>query len=296
MPKPYRRRKGKTGPYVGNFRCTFDGRDINLKTKDAHEALARARLVKKGKWPPIDAAVDAAQAALDPGNTDPVPLPEADPGEAQSGAGPHADPPATHPAPLRESEAPSHDPPPSLNEAARAAAEEASGVTGEDHEAQAEQQNHVNEELRAVMAELGGGASGADLLDGLCDGVAAFALWAEAKGIQLGVNWTLAKRKSTVRLVTKQPEQGDLMRKCLRVGLKGAVLTYFPDFATSITPAWAIAIGLTGGAVSSVMAGELVNIQSGQHQPVGEAVAEVRAQAQAAADVPPSQPPAPPAS
>jgi hypothetical protein len=52
MAKPYRRRKGKRGPFVGNFRVTINGRDLNLGTKDGEEAHQRARLAAKGKWPP----------------------------------------------------------------------------------------------------------------------------------------------------------------------------------------------------------------------------------------------------
>lgn len=294
MPKPYRRRKGKNGPYVGNYRATIDGRDLNLHTKDANEAQARARLAKKGKWPPIPAAVDAALDALDPGRdkTPSPPEPAEDP-EGAGGGGPHADTPtpATHPPPPRET--PSHEEPEDLNEAARAAAAESSGRATFSEETKAAQENGVNTELAAVMAELGGGgASGADLLDGVCDGAAAFLLWAEGKALELGVNWALIRRKSDQRLKTKPLEQSALMRKALRVGLKGAAVIHFPDFATRLTPGWAIAIGLVGGAGQTLMLGELVNKNTGQAVTVAEAVS----QAQEAAQQQPPPPPAPPAS
>lgn len=294
MPKPYRRRKGKNGPHVGNYRVTFDGRDINLHTKDANEAHARARLVSKGKWPPIDAAVEAARNALDPSRTTVPEPPEQLAGEPEEigGGGPHADrpQPVTHPPPPRET--PSHEPPEDLNEAARAAAAETTGGGGPDPETRAEQENHVNAELASVMAELGGGASGADLLDGLCDGAAAFLLWAEGKALELGINWAFARRKMDQRLKTKPIEQTALMRKALRVGLKGMAVLHFPDFATRLTPGWAIAIGMIGGAGQTLMLGELVDKKTGRSVAVADAVS----QAQEAATQEPPPPPAPPAS
>jgi hypothetical protein len=285
--KPYRRRKGKNGPYIGNYRCSFNGRDINLQTKDAHEAHARARLVTKGKWPPIDAAVAAARTALDPGAPATDPEPPAEPaGESEETGGgePRADAPSeTHSPPPRES--PSHDPPADLNEAARAAADETTGRTSFDEETQAEQQNGVNTELASVMSELGGGQNGADLLDGLCDGGAAFILWAERKALELGINWTLSRRGSKQRLVTKPiDDQGALMRKSLRVGLKGMAVIHFPDIATRLTPGWAIAIGMVGGAGQMLMSAALVDKEKG----TVIAVADAMAQAQAAAQEPPA--------
>lgn len=294
MPKPYRRRKGKNGPYVGNYRATIDGRDINLGTKDAHEATARARLAKQGKWPPLPAAVDAVLDAVDPGRQSSAPPPpqvqedsnaiEGDrrPSSAGRPGEPSADTTTTEP--------PTTEPEP-LADAMRAAAEEATGRGGPDPEVQAEQENHVNTELAAVMAELGGGASGADLLDGICDGGAAFLLWAERKALELGINWTLARRKSKQRLVTKPMEEGALMRKALRVGLKGAMVQWFPDFSTRLTPGWAIAIGMVGGAGQALMTGELVNKETGAHVTVAEAVAQSREPAGEQAPQP-STPPA----
>lgn len=271
MAKPYRRRKGKSGPYVGNYRVTIDGRDINLQTKDAHEATARARLAKLGKWPPIPAAVDAALDALDPGrDKTPDPPPDAEPADGGGGASP-TEPPVPNAPPPRET--PSHEQQEPLNEAMHAAAAEASGHGGPDPEVQAEQENGVNTELAAIMAELGGGQGGADLLDGLADGAAAFILWAEAKALELGVNWALARRKSDHRLKTKPVEQGALMRKALRVGLKGMAVIHFPEFSTRLTPGWAIAIGMIGGAGQALMTGELVT-KDGKVIPVSVAVAQ----------------------
>ena len=292
MAKPYRRRKGKNGPYVGNYRVSINGRDINLETKDAQEAHARARLAAKGKWPVIPAAVSAAVDALDPGRTqDPEPSHLAGDAEGEGGGTPHAVPPATHVPPPPEPS--SHETPPPLNDAAAAAAAEVSGGVGVDPEVQAEQENGVNVELKAVMAELGGGASGADLLDGLCDGGAAFLLWAEAKAMQLGVNWTLKRRRSPLRIVLEQPEQSSIMRKALRVGLKGAMVTYFPDFAQQLTPGWAIAIGLVGGAGVSVMNGKFIDTKNGKETSVGDVIAQAQAEATAAAEpAPEASPPA----
>jgi hypothetical protein len=271
--KPFRRRKGKTGPYVGNYRCTYDGRDVNLRTKDANEAVHRAKLLKQGKWdgrlwPPTDAAVDAAVRSLDPGaSPDPlatVPVETGGGGEAAP-----ATPPANHPEPPPPPrETSSHDPErPPLHEAMREAATEASGAPERTEAATAEQQNAADGELRSIMAELGSTADGqGDLLSGLADGAAAFALWAEGKAIEWGINWSLARRRppTKVRFQAGQIDERSLMRRALRVGIKASVVTYFPDFANQLTPPMAIAIGLIGGAVTSVVEGQLVNPETGE--------------------------------
>lgn len=292
--KPYRRRKGKNGPFIGNYRCTFDGRDINLQTKDAHEAHARARLVTKGKWPPIEAAVAAARTALDPGApaTDPEPPESAGEPEETGGGEPHDETPSpsTHSPPPREQ--PSHEAAPDLNEAARTAAEEASGHTSFDKEKQAEQAHDVDAELKTIMEELGGGAGGVDLLNMIADGGSAFLLFAEKKGIELGVNWVLARRKAKHRVVLPSLEEGDKMRAVLRIGLKAKLVELLPDFTTRLTPGWAIAIGMVGGAGQMVMGAALVDKDKG----TAVAVAEVLSQAQAAAQEPPAATATPPAS
>jgi len=79
MARPFRRRKGKAGPYTGNYRQPLrgDDGDVNLRTKDADEAQRRGRLVLeaydagvRGKqlelaWSP-SAAARSMRAALDP--------------------------------------------------------------------------------------------------------------------------------------------------------------------------------------------------------------------------------------
>jgi hypothetical protein len=298
--KPFRRRKGPKGPYTGNYRCSWDGKDINLRTKDPGEAAARARLLKQGKWdgkswPPAQVAAAAAVRALDPG-ADPDPMatepPEND-GGAETPTDDTHDRPPTSPEPAPPSREPSHDrEPPSepLHVAAQAAAEEQHAPERSDQAA--EQERAASDELRSIMAELGSTADGqGDLLSGLADGAAAFALWAEARAIEWGINWSLARRKpkTDVRFKAGDLDERSLMRRSLRVGLKAAVVTYFPDFANTLTPPMAIAIGLVGGAVVAVTNGQLVNTKTGQVQQASEVVAEATAAArEATAGIPPS--------
>jgi hypothetical protein len=79
-------------------------------------------------------------------------------------------------------------------------------------------------------------------------------------------------------------DQGALMRKSLRVGLKGMAVIHFPDIATRLTPGWAIAIGMVGGAGQMLMSAALVDKEKG----TVIAVADAMAQAQAAAQEPPA--------
>jgi hypothetical protein len=285
MAKPYRRRKGKNGAYVGNFRVAVDGRDINLGTKDATEAHARARLAVKGKWPPIPAAVESITQSLDPGAPPPEQVPEPSPpagATTDEGGGPlHAVPPVTHGPPPPE--APSHDPSQPLNEAIADAATQVSGI-GSSPEKQAAQENDVDAEMRAVLEELNGGATGAELIDFLCDAGAGILLWAETKGIQLGVNTVLARRKADWRLRTKELEEKHVMRRVLRVGLKASAVKYFPDIASNLSPGWAIAIGLVGGGVTTVVGGSIVDARTGaRRESVGDMIVKAQEEAAAAA-------------
>lgn len=294
--KPFRRRKGpkgKGGPLVGNYRVTFQGRDINLRTKDAAEATHRAKLLKQGKWdgrewPPTTAAVAAALASLDPGAD---PDPPARPEDDKDGGGelPVVTPPIDTPEPPPPSREPSHEERPPLDQAMKEAAEETDTKSERADQAVVEQQNAASDELRSIMAELGNTTDGqADLLTGLADGAAAFALWAEAKAIEWGINWSLARRKppTKTRFHAGQVDEKSLMRRTLRVGIKATVVTYFPDFAQQLTPPMAIAIGLVGGAVVAVTEGQLVD-EHGKATKAGELVDEA---VQAAKNGHPDQP------
>lgn len=297
--KPFRRRKGPRGPLVGNFRCTFDGRDVNLRTKDGNEAIHRCKLLKQGKWdgrawPPTDAAVAAALRSLDPGSS-PDPLAEEPRDPDGGGESPIVTPTISDPEPPPPSrETPSHEPPaerPPLAEAMRDAAAEATDQSARVDQAAAEQANVASDELRGIMAELGSTADGqGDLLSGLADGAAAFALWAEGKAIEWGVNWSLAKRRppTKVRFQAGQVDEASLMRRTLRVGIKAAVVTYFPDFANQLTPPMAIAIGLVGGAVVAVTGGQLVNPETGEVTKAAELVDQAAQAARSATAGPPS--------
>lgn len=287
MAKPYRRRKN--GKLVGNFRVTLpSGRDLNLKTKDAREALARAALAVKGKWPPEEAAVAAALETLDPGaspeagagdpaGTDQDPAP---PAAAEGAAGAPAGEPQRSTAPAGAPE-----PTRTLDDAAAAAAAGADGGAERVEAEQVERENAATDELQSLMAELTKGAGGADLLDAAADMAAAAILWAERKSIELGWQATMLKRTRR-RLETVQPPPESIMRKTLRIGLKVTALQRWPGFMDKLTPGWAIAIGMLGGGAQAIAAGQLVAVDSGEVTPIGDAARE----AYAAATAPPRAP------
>jgi hypothetical protein len=285
MAKPYRRKKN--GKLVGSFRATIDGRDLNLETKDASEAHRRARLATQGKWPVSEAAANAAAAALDPAEEDSQPEAPAESSPVMDGGAPQT---AALPVTHAPSSAGPVAPLESLADAAAAAAAEVSGsAEGERVEAaQLERESSVDSELAGIMAELGKDAGGADLLSGVCDGVAAFLLWGERKAIELGVNWTLARRKDPRRLVTAEVPEDSLMRKSLRVGLKGMAVIHFPDLSTRLTPGWAIAIGMVGGAGMAAIGGKLVNVDKKTEVSVADSMAAAQSSAPEAASAPPA--------
>lgn len=292
MAKPYRRRKGgKKGPFVGNFRVTVNGRDLNLGTKDANEALARARLAVKGLWPPDEVAAAAAAKNIDPARAvgpavgallnlpgAPAPAPpevdhavtvaptsggEGSPDlSGSAAAASQPDPPA---------------PGPGLDDAAAAAAREAAGTDEEVQATKAEREAEIEGELAGIMGELSGGQGGGQLVDGVCDGVAAAILWAERKGIELGWKWTFQKHTGKRLVAGPQPDPGDLARRCLRVGLKGVAIVHFPELAAKLTPAWAIAIGCIAGAGGAIIGGQLVDVESGESKPFADVAKEAAA-------------------
>jgi hypothetical protein len=270
MAKPYRRRKGKGGPLVGNWRVSIDGRDINLGTKDANEARARAKLAVAGKWPPEEAAKRVALATMDPGTPDPTAPPLVVPTETESPppaapevpAGSPIDPPdpdgATPPA------TPPDDPPtpgPSVTfEAAAARAAADAGGQGEEVTAdKAAREKQSADELAGLMAELSGGAGQSEIVDSVADGLAAGILWLERKSIELGWGWTF-KRPTGMALKTKPHDPGGIERKCIKVGMKAVLTIHFPELANKLTPGWAIAIGCTMGAVVTVAKADFVDI------------------------------------
>lgn len=300
MAKPYRRRKGKTGPFVGNYRVTVDGRDLNLKTKDAREAMARARLAVLGKWPPEEAAVRAAVNTVDPGASLPglagvvFNSPRADAGEAPPESGPAGGPsvadPVTAPAEgtpaapeVPGSGAASEQPPPSEppEQAARAAAAEAAGEEERVTDARAEQERQSQAELDEVMKELTGGAAGGEFIDGVAGMCAGALLWMERKSLELGWGWTLRGRTGK-QLVTYPTPPDSFSHKALRVGLKAWGVMYFPELSTRLTPGWAIALGLITGGIGAVAGGDLVDVETGERRPLGDVMAAAQAQAAAA--------------
>lgn len=296
MAKPYRRRKGKTGHFVGNWRVTVDGRDINLGTKDANEARARAKLAADGKWPPEEAAKRVALSTMNPGtNAAPaVPLfsvpPESDPPPERPAAPPIVDPPASDDGSVPPATPPPRDAPgpaePFEAAAARAAAE--AGGDGENVTAdKAAREKESEAELAGLMAELSGGAGQSEIVDSVADGLAAGILWLERKSIELGWGWTF-RRHTGVLLKTKPHNPAGIERKCIKVGMKAVLTIHFPELAAKLTPGWAIAIGCTMGAVVSVAGADFVDIKT------GEVTSAADAMAAAGAPPIPNMPSAPP--
>jgi len=56
----------RRGKYIGSWRVTIKGKEINLQTQDANEATRRARLAAKGQWPQEEHAAEAVAAAFKP--------------------------------------------------------------------------------------------------------------------------------------------------------------------------------------------------------------------------------------
>lgn len=285
MAKPYRRRKGKNGKFVGNFRVTIDGRDLNLETKDAAEATRRARLATQGKWPPIDAATAAAVQALDPGAPPPTVSTEAGaaPAVGTPTEGSRAEAPAVSAEPAERS--PAGAPPPSerepLNDAAAAAAVEAGEYEEQQAEA-AEAESVSADEVKAAMAELVG--PDGDLLKGICDGAGAFTLWLEGWAVKYGIKWGTG-----IKMDPGQSGPDSMARKCLRVGYHATLLKHFPTIAQNLSPGWAIVIGLGFGAKDAIMEGRIIEADGSRTKVadvVAAAKAEEAAQTAAAATTP----------
>lgn len=270
MAKPYRRRKTKGGPFVGNWRVTVDGRDINLGTKNATEALARAKLAAKGQWPPDEAAARAAVTMLDPGTPTPLvpPLVAVDPDVPAPTPPPESPeaPPVSlpPPGPAAPGPAPEQPGPTDPLEAATAAAAAEAGGLGEDVTAdKAEREKASEQELAALMGELTGPGGQGEIVESLADGLAAGILWLERKSVELGWGWTFRKPTGK-RLVTKPHDPAGIERKCIRVGMKAVLTIHFPELAAKLTPGWAIGIGCLMGGVACVASADLVDEDTGK--------------------------------
>lgn len=299
LAKPYRRRKN--GKFIGNYRATVAGRDLNLGTKDPKEAMHRARLASAGKWPPEDAARVAAIGVLAPGaHPPPAPnllaatddLPPAAPPEAP--AEPPASPPAPVEAPPEPSAPPEGAPTPGpsvpFEAAAAAAAAGASGTEGDavtDEKLSREKQ--AEQELGALMSELSNGQGSSEIVDSVADGLAAGILWLERKSIELGWGWTFRK-PTGLKLVTKPHNPAGIERKCIKVGMKAVLTIHFPELANKLTPGWAIAIGCTMGGIGAVATADYVDEKTNTTH-TAQSIMEARAAA--AANGAPAPAPAP---
>lgn len=73
-------RVNRRGKSIGSWRVTVKGREINLQTKDATEALRRAKLAQRGQWPQEQVAADGVAAAFDPPSPGSVGEPHEPPG------------------------------------------------------------------------------------------------------------------------------------------------------------------------------------------------------------------------
>lgn len=285
MAKPFRRRKRKGGPFVGSYFVPINGKDVNLGTKDAREAHLRARLAAVGKWPPSAAAAAAMAAALDPTAEPTAPLDvESTPAPEPPAAPPLEPPPPPAPPSQDEPRRPLHE---AVADAANAAAGQE--VTEEGGEPAAAAAASEDEEVRAIMAELGS----AEAMDSFCDGAAAVTLKAEAWLIGAGVNWAfLRKRKRRLECATPGQTPDAIERKCLRVGYRALAARYAPALA-NIGPGLAILAGLSFGAVAAVIGGRVVDATTGEATEVKAVIEQAQAGGVAAAPAPAPAPAAP---
>lgn len=234
VPKPYRRKK--RGRYVGNFRVTVAGEDLNLGTKDANEATRRARLAAAGKWPPVEAAAEAAAAALDPGAAHtPTPEPGPEPPIEPAAPGPPGDGAPAGAAATPAGAAPTEP----LGDAARAAAADASADPDAATNAAGAPAPDLDGEIRRVMGDLGVGGS-ADLFEQGADGIAALLLWLQGKAIELGIEWRLKVPEAQV----PQIGPSEPPRTILRLGVKAQAMRWFPNLLDQVQPWMAIVVGL----------------------------------------------------
>lgn len=283
MAKPYRRRKGKGGPLVGNYRVTIDGRDLNLGTKDAREATHRARLAADGKWPPEEAAARVALDTIDPGRRPPAPglvlppdAPTPPPAPLPAPGAPDA-PPILPPSDRPAVDVPGAAPTEPLDAAFAAAAADVGGLGGDtvtDDRASREKQSEA--ELAALMSELSNGTGQSEIVDSVADGLAAAILWMERKSIEYGWGWTF-KRPTGKTLVTHPHNPAGIERKCIKVGMKAVLTIHFPELAAHLTPGWAIAIGCVMGAGVAAATADLVDIDTGERRPAAEMFAAATA-------------------
>src|SRR5215212_9499221 len=115
---------------------------------------------------------------------------------------------------------PAQPPGETLDAAAAAAAGEAAGANEEFQATRAEREHQVEGELAEIMSELSGGKGGGELVDGVCDMLAAGTLWLERKGIELGWKFSFQKYTGKRLVAGPQPDRTDISQKCLRVGFK----------------------------------------------------------------------------
>lgn len=241
------RNKKPGGKYYGSYRLRTSkssGKSISLQTQDADEAQRRARLWKKKLWSPsspVEGAAAAAAAAMDPGTDPPADPPPPD------------DPPAAHAGTTETggAGAPEREP---LDDAAQAAAAEASGAKADYIPPGA----NFEDEIQAAMGDLGVGGD-ADLLEQAADGVAALLLWAEGKAVELGVNWSLKRRGRTERLVVGTVAADGAPRKVVRICLKAQALRSFPTLFQKLEPWMGIVVGLVMGAGVQIQGAHFVD-------------------------------------
>jgi hypothetical protein len=276
MANVYRRKKN--GKFIGSYFIDVDGVPLNLHTKDAAEARRRAGLAARGKWPPVDAAAEAAIEAMDPAGSDD----SAAAAPAAVVVGSVADAPIEA-APEAVSPTPSAQPQPAVSpaEAASAAAAEMAGERAEAAgvAVAVDQQAAVDAKLAAVMAKVAGGSGGDDVLGTACSMVAGLLLGAERKAIEWGVSGPL--KKSNRAFVPGEPTE--IALEALAAGLQGYAVQLWPDFASKLTPGWAVVLGLAVGGGAMVTTGKVVELAPKNGVPAAAPPAPVPGQSQAAA-------------
>lgn len=217
------RRRKKNGKFVGNW---FWG-DVNLETKDATLAKARARLVDQGKWPPDDPAAASVEEGLAGAGDD-----QPDDAESTDDTPPPAPGPQAPPAP------PARDTPDGDGGPAPGG-DGAEGPTSDAWaEAAAEAAGSSPEEIAQARAD------GVDLGQEMAD--AATGLVASAPGLlaRLGVYIGTRKRKPPLRLQLPEVNESSKAFALTRVSLDACMRRWAPSLA-HVNPGW----GLVGGAL-----------------------------------------------
>jgi hypothetical protein len=149
------RKKNAAGKFVGSYRITWKGQEINLGTSDANDANARRlEAVRRGRRNFIDEIDEAAAASEPSGDPPPAAAPAAPAPAVAPAAPPPAPPAALAAAPVRPD---GYLPPPSTDAQAEAEATNEAAAEGDqvDDDAAAAQEMPISDDVLDGMLETG---------------------------------------------------------------------------------------------------------------------------------------------